>query len=97
MNSSINKRLIAIMFLVTGIFFSSFSFGQGLPESEHRDKVIMACSACHGLDRILDASNPMSAEDWEFYVYDMVSRGAPVPQEDMADIIKYLADNFSTK
>lgn len=73
------------------------SQAQGFPESEHRDKVIMACSACHGLDNILSPSNKMSADDWEFYVYEMVARGAPVKPEDMQDIIDYLADNFSTK
>ena len=97
MKYSNEMRLIETLLLVTSLIYSSISWGQGLPESEHRDKVIMACSACHGLNKILNPSNKMSAEDWEFYVYEMVSRGAPVRKEDMADIVKYLADNFSTK
>ena len=70
---------------------------QGLPEGEGRDKVIMACSGCHGLDNIFNASNEMSAADWEFYVYEMISRGAPVLKDDI-DIIKdYLIKNYTTK
>ncbi len=96
------KFLNAVFFKFTFIFIVLFSLhgqsqAQGFPESEHRDKVIMACSACHGLDNILSPSNKMSADDWEFYVYEMVARGAPVKPEDMQDIIDYLADNFSTK
>ena len=89
--------LTKILLVATTLCLPGLSWGQGLPEGEHRDKVIMACSACHGLDNIFNASNKMSADDWEFYVYDMVARGAPVRKEDMADIIKYLADNFTTK
>lgn len=96
------KFLYTVFFRFTFIFIALFSLhgqaqAQGFPESEHRDKVIMACSACHGLDNILSPSNKMSADDWEFYVYEMVARGAPVKPEDMQDIIDYLADNFSTK
>ena len=81
--------------LLTIIYFPGLAWGQGLPEGENRDKVIMACSACHGLDNIFNASNPLSAEDWEFYVYEMIARGAPVRQEDIQDIIDYLAENFA--
>ena len=97
MKNSNNKWLIETILLVTGLFFSSISWGQGFPEGEHRDKVITACTACHGIDKILKPSNKMSADDWEFYVYDMISRGAPVRKEDMEDIIEYLTDNFTTK
>lgn len=97
MKYSNSKRLIRSGLLATGLFFSAISWGQGLPADENLEKVIMGCSACHGLENIINASNKMSAEDWEFYVYDMIARGAPVRKEDMADIIKYLADNFTTK
>ena len=84
----------AILFL-TLLYVPGLAWGQGLPEGENRDKVIMACSTCHGIDNIFNPSNPLSAEDWEFYVYEMIARGAPVRQEDIQDIIEYLADNFS--
>lgn len=81
--------------LVILMYIPGMSWGQGFPEGENRDKVIMACSTCHGLDNIFNASNPLSAEDWEFYVYEMIARGAPVRQEDIQDIVDYLAENFS--
>jgi mono/diheme cytochrome c family protein len=89
--------LIKILFLVTALILPTISWGQGLPEGEHRDKVIVVCSACHGIDNIFNASQQLSAEDWEFYVYEMVARGAPVGKDDMKDIIEYLAENFTTK
>jgi len=94
----VQSKIFNYLFLLitlTGYFGQSYA--QGLPEGEHRDKVIMACTACHGLDNIFSPYNEMSADDWEFYVYEMVARGAPVKPEDMQDIIDYLADNFSTK
>jgi hypothetical protein len=81
--------------LVILLYLPVLAWGQGLPEGENRDKVIMACSACHGIDNIFNASNPISGEDWEFYVYDMIARGAPVRQEDIQDIIDYLVENFA--
>jgi mono/diheme cytochrome c family protein len=89
--------LIKTLILFTALILPVITWGQGLPEGEHRDKVIVVCSACHGIDNIFNASQKMSAEDWEFYVYEMVARGAPVGKDDMKDIIEYLAENFTTK
>ena len=97
MKYSNNKSLVESMLLITGLLLTSIGWGQGMPAGEHLDKVIRACSACHGLDNIVNPSNKMSAEDWKDYVYDMIARGAPVRKEDMDDIIEYLADNFTTK
>lgn len=92
-----SRNLVKTVLLGSLLYLPVIASAQGLPDGEHRDKVIFACSACHGLDNIFNASNPMSADDWEFYVYEMVSRGAPVRKEDMQDIIDYLAKNFVTK
>ena len=92
-----SRVLTKFLLVIVALCLPVLGWGQGLPEGEHRDKVIMVCSACHGIDNIFNASQKMSAEDWEFYVYDMVARGAPVGKEDMGDIIEYLADNFTTK
>ena len=92
-----SSYIIKLLLAVLPVCLPTLSYGQGLPEGENRDKVILACSACHGLDHIFNPSNEMSAEDWEFYVYDMVARGAPVRIEDMQDIIEYLVENFTTK
>ncbi len=83
------------LLILTLLYIPGLTWAQGMPEGENRDKVIMACSTCHGIDNIFNASNPISAEDWEFYVYDMIARGAPVRQEDIQDIIDYLVENFA--
>lgn len=97
MKLSSSHRLVKSALLGILLYLPVMVSAQGMPEGEHRDKVIYACSACHGIDNIFNASNPMSADDWEFYVYEMVSRGAPVRKEDMQDIIDYLVENFVTE
>ena len=38
----------------------------------------------------------MTAEQWEFILYDMIARGAPVHAEDIERVKQYLVDNFGT-
>ena len=38
----------------------------------------------------------LTAKDWQFIVYDMIGRGAPLHHEDIDDLTKYLQDNFAT-
>jgi hypothetical protein len=37
----------------------------------------------------------MSASDWEFTLYDMIARGAPVHEEQIEVVRQYLIDNFA--
>ena len=37
----------------------------------------------------------LTAADWEFTLYDMISRGAPVRDEEIDALKKYLIDNFA--
>lgn len=71
------------------------SGGQALPEGEGRDEMIAACSACHSVSNILNPHKEFTAEEWEFYLYDMVARGAPVYEEDLEAIRKYLVENYA--
>lgn len=64
------------------------------PEGPGRDTLLLVCVQCHTPLRITEAE--LTADDWEFIVYDMISRGAPVHKEDIADLRKYLIDNFAT-
>lgn len=74
-----------------------FAYGEGaLPEGEGREAMLAACTACHGLANILNPHKPLSAQEWEFYLYDMVARGAPVYEEDLDAIRRYLVENFSS-
>ncbi len=63
------------------------------PDAPGRDTMMLACTQCHALGRMIVAN--LTAEDWQFIVYDMIGRGAPVHQEDIADLTKYLQDNFA--
>ncbi len=66
---------------------------ESFPDAPGRDTLILACTQCHALGKMVAAE--LTAEDWQFIVYDMISRGAPVHQEDIADLMKYLQDNFA--
>lgn len=63
------------------------------PDEPGRDTLFLACTQCHSLGKMIMAD--LSADDWEFLVYDMISRGAPVHQEDIDDLKTYLQDNFA--
>jgi hypothetical protein len=69
-------------------------FGQNpFPEGVARDTVLLVCSECHPLTRLIDSN--MSASDWEFTLYDMIARGAPVHEEQIEVVRQYLIDNFA--
>ncbi len=55
--------------------------------------MLLVCSQCHSLTRITDAN--LNAEEWEFTLYDMIARGAPVHEVDLALVRQYLIDNFA--
>ena len=93
---NITARILAkILLPALALSLPAQGRAQDLPQGEYRDKTIFACTACHGLDNVFNRSNEMSPADWEFYVYEMIARGAPVREEDIQGIIDYLADNFS--
>ncbi len=66
---------------------------ESFPDAPGRETLILACTPCHALGKMATAE--LTAEDWQFIVYDMIGRGAPVHQEDIADLTKYLQDNFA--
>lgn len=66
---------------------------EAFPDAPGRDTLILACTQCHSMGKMISAE--LSADDWEFMVYDMIARGAPVHQEDIEDLTRYLQDNFA--
>ena len=70
---------------------------QGLPEGPGRDILFTACTVCHGLENITQPHKSFTSEEWEFYVYDMVARGAPMNEEDIERVKQYLIDNFAVR
>ena len=64
------------------------------PAGGARDTVLLVCSQCHPLTRILDSN--MNAAQWEAVLYDMISRGATVYDRELTLVRQYLVDNFAT-
>lgn len=68
--------------------------GQDLfPDEPGRETLLVVCVQCHSPSRITDAK--LTAEDWEFTLYDMISRGAPVRKEEIAALKQYLIRNYA--
>ena len=81
--------LLAAVCLIPFLAWSQNPF----PEGEVRDTVLLVCSQCHPLTRLIDGD--MTAQEWEFTLYDMIARGAPVHAEDIERVRQYLIDNFA--
>jgi hypothetical protein len=75
------------------IAFSTSMSQEMFPEGEGRETLLLVCTQCHALNRMTEAE--LTADDWEFIVYDMISRGSPVYKDDIEDLKKYLIDNFA--
>jgi hypothetical protein len=61
-----------------------------LPDLPGRDKVTSACAVCHTPRYVLDQP-PLPRKTWEAEVEKMrKTYGAPVPDEDVPDIVAYL-------
>ena len=85
---------IAISGLI--IFSTGFTQSQEIfPAGQGRNTLFLVCVQCHPLDRVTEAK--LTAADWVFTLYDMISRGAPVREEDIATLKKYLVDNFAVE
>ena len=80
---------------VAAVFLVPFlGWGQNpFPQGQVRDTVLLVCSQCHPLTRIIDGD--LTAEEWEFMLYDMIARGAPVYEEDLELVRQYLVENFA--
>jgi mono/diheme cytochrome c family protein len=95
MKSSIAKLVSSIAIPVLVSVFALGARAQvQFPDAEGRDTLLLVCSQCHSLNRITRAT--LTADDWEFILYDMIARGAPVHEDDVAALKKYLQDNFAT-
>ena len=81
----------AILFLA--IFpWLSLSAQSELPEGEGKEIVETVCTQCHGLRTTTDANYPLA--EWRNVVFDMVSEGAPLLDEEVETVAQYLAKYF---
>jgi len=63
-----------------------------LPEGKGKQIVESVCTQCHSVRSI--TSSRFSREGWQNIVYDMISQGAPLLEEEIAEVVQYLAENF---
>ena len=92
------KRRIAMMAAVVLPWSSAVvpvaTSQETFPDAPGRDTLYLACTQCHSLGKMVVAE--LSKDDWEFIVYDMIGRGAPVHEEELRDLVAYVQDNFAT-
>ena len=63
------------------------------PEGDGRAAVFIACTQCHGLDRLTRVT--LNAMEWENAIYDMMARGAVVDVKDLDKVRDYLINNLA--
>ena len=66
---------------------------ENLPDGKGKELVERECTKCHGLEGITGARN--SKDRWASIVDDMVSRGATGTDQEIDQIIDYLAAHFA--
>jgi competence protein ComEA len=67
--------------------------GQGqLPDAPGKETMIRVCGTCHEPQR--SASVRLTREGWEEVMAKMVALGAKGTQEELAEVLKYLVENF---
>ena len=90
------SALLVIAGLVAGttIGLAPGAIGQEqFPNEPGRDTLFLVCTQCHSLGKMVAAE--LTADDWQFVVYDMISRGAPVEHDDVEALTTYLQNNFA--
>lgn len=77
------------------LVYASAAQSQGdFPDAPGRDTLFLVCSQCHSIGKMKTAK--LSAADWQFIVYDMIARGAPVYPDDIEELTRYLQENFAS-
>ena len=66
--------------------------GEGLPDGPGKDVTVQTCGVCHEARRA--ASVRLTRDGWSSVIDDMVRRGAKGSDDDLAQVLDYLAANF---
>ena len=64
-----------------------------LPEGDGKPIATQYCQDCHKLSNLTNAHK--SPQEWLDTVHLMMERGCPIPEEKVADLVAYLAKNFT--
>jgi competence protein ComEA len=78
------------VFILLG--FAAVAFGQTLPDGPGKAVTEKMCMPCHGLENVVKAR--LTKDRWAKEVDDMVARGATGTDDEIEQVINYLAANF---
>jgi cytochrome c5 len=70
----------------------AFATAQDLPEGEGKKILQNSCTACHGLDDVVNSH--MDKTGWSNLIDSMISNGAQVDDKDKPVLVDYLVKNF---
>ena len=84
------RSVLTVMSLLSAAHASAAA--DALPEGDGRETVEYACSQCHGLLQVTNASK--TEEQWRFLVKTMINQGAPIEEYEVDTVISYLAKHF---
>lgn len=85
-------RSIFILAAACTIFFPMMASAQTLAPGQGADVVEDNCQNCHGLDHITSAHH--DAAGWQAIVSDMISRGASLTDDQVQQVVAYLASHY---
>jgi competence protein ComEA len=80
--------------LLSGVFglAALTAIAQDLPEGPGKAATVKVCGSCHGVDMV--TSNEHTASEWNDVVNDMITRGAKGTDEELGQVVDYLARHF---
>jgi mono/diheme cytochrome c family protein len=91
----VTNRKFLSAFLLAGALTPAAALGEEAAVNRGEQIAAQACTYCHGFNNIAQSHKQLTAEEWEFYFYDMVSRGAPIYEEDLDIVLQYLIDTYA--
>jgi len=86
---------IAVIFGFMLFCLTSTAPAQQLPDGPGKAALLKVCGPCHGAENVIGQSK--TREEWGQVVGEMVSYGAQGSEDELNQIVDYLAKNFSKK
>lgn len=86
------KRTVLFALASAALLWCADPEAAGLPAGKAKDIIATVCTECHEVANI--RRQRLSREEWTSEVSDMVDRGAKANDEQIAQIVDYLSENF---
>ena len=92
MNRKYTLKFIFKLGSIACLLFAVVSPAQSLPEGKGKADFQRICSSCHSVS--MATTQRMTQAEWMGVVNDMVSRGAQGTQDELNNVVTYLAANY---